>query len=338
VTAELSVVIPTHQRRDLLLKVLAALAAQTLEPARFEVVVVCDGCDDGSAAAARTATAAGGTMAGLRLEVLEQANSGAATARNQGARHARAGLLLFLDDDMIAAPDLLARHLRQHADQAGAIVIGNLPVHPDSPRSFLTVGLARWVDRRHDLLSQPGAVIPADEILTGQMSMSRETFNRLGGFDVRFTAGGTFGGEDIELGWRARHLEISVIYAAGAVSQQVYRKTFPALCRNIRDAAAADTLMAATHPDMRPHLPLGQIATLPRAQRLALNGTLRRPGLWTWIMRPLLAALDRAAARGATGRGWEHLHGIARAHLYGLGMLDGAAAASSSPAASSRTA
>jgi len=155
VTPELSVVIPTHQRRDLLLKVLTALAAQTLPRARFEVVVVCDGCDDGSAAAARSATATGGTMEGLQLEVLEQANSGAATARNQGARHTRAGLLLFLDDDMIAAPDLLARHLQRHADQAGAIVIGNLPVHPDSPRSFLTVGLARWVDRRHDLLA-PG--------------------------------------------------------------------------------------------------------------------------------------------------------------------------------------
>lgn len=337
-TPELSVVIPTHQRRDLLMQVLAALARQTLDRARFEVVVVCDGCDDGSAAAAMTAAGSGGAAAGLQLEVLEQANSGAATARNQGARHARGSLLLFLDDDMIAAPDLLASHLRRHADHDGAIVIGNLPVHPDSPRSYLTVGLARWVDRRHELLSQPDAAIPADEILTGQMSMSRATFERLGGFDVRFTANGTFGGEDIELGWRARHLDIDVLYAADAVSQQVYRKTFPALCRNIRDAAAADTLMAATHPDMHPHLPLGQIATLPRAQRLALNGTLRRPGLWAWLMGPLLTALDRAAARGATGRGWEHLHGIARAHLYGLGMLDGAAAADPSPAAPSRTA
>ncbi len=338
-TPELSVVIPTHQRRDLLLKVLAALAGQTLEQDRFEVVVVCDGCDDGSADAARAAAETGGMLQGLHLEVQEQNNSGAATARNQGAGKARADLLLFLDDDMIAAPDLLSAHLRRHEEHTGAIVIGSLPVHPDSPRSYLTVGLARWVDRRHRLLSRPGATIPADEILTGQMSMSRETFHRLGGFDVRFTANGTFGGEDIELGWRARNLDIPVVYAPDAVSEQVYRKTFKALCHNIRDAGAADTLMVATHPDMRPHLLLGQATTLPLTQRLALWGTLQLPGFSALLMGPLLNILDGAAARGATAKVWEHLHGVSRSHLYGLGMLDGAAAAASTDAAaSSRTA
>jgi len=326
VTPEVAVVIPTYQRRDLLLQVLAALAAQTLARERFEVVVVCDGSDDGSAEAAQAVVANGGSLAGLPLRVLQQPNSGAATARNHGAATASADLLLFLDDDMIAGPELLATHLKHHAEHQGAIVIGNLPVHPDSPHSYLTVGLGRWVARRHGLFSRPGAAVPADEILTGQMSMSRSTFQRLGGFDVRFTAGGTFGGEDIELGWRATHLGIPVIYAPDAVSEQVYRKTFPALCRNIRHAGAADTLMVATHPDVRPHLLLGQVSDLGMAQRLALRFTLRAPNFCELLFRPLLRVLDRAASRGRDGQIYEHLHSIARAHLYGLGMVDGAAA------------
>jgi len=330
VTAELAVVIPTHQRRDLLVRVLAALATQTLARERFTVTVVCDGCSDGSADAARRAVAAGGEAAGLRLRVMEQANAGAATARNRGAEDSDAGLLLFLDDDMIAQPDLLAVHLEQHRQRPGTIIIGHLPVHPDSPPSYLTLGLARWVDRRHQLLSQPGAPVPVDEVLTGQMSMAREIFQRLEGFDTRFTAGGTFGGEDVELGWRARDRGVAVVYQPRAVSQQVYRKTFTALCRNIRDAAAADSLMAAVHPGVAAHLPLGQMDSMPLGQRLALRTTLKQPRMCAALFSPLLALLNLAAARGWSARIWEHLHGIARAHLYGLGMRDAEAAGISS--------
>ena len=46
---EIAVVIPTHQRRDLVLRVLASLAAQRLDIARYEVCLVCDGCSDGTA-------------------------------------------------------------------------------------------------------------------------------------------------------------------------------------------------------------------------------------------------------------------------------------------------
>ena len=44
---------------------------------------------------------------------------------------------------------------------------------------------------------------------------------------------------------------------------------------------------------------------------------------------PLLALLSRAEAAGLTAGVWEHLHGVARAWLYGLGMADGEAAADS---------
>jgi len=322
---DISVVIPTHQRRDLLLKVLAALAAQTTNMARFDVTVVCDGCHDDSAAAVRRAARAAGRE-GLRLRALEQSHAGAAMARNHGARQTTGCLLLFLDDDMIAAPDLLAVHLQEHRTRPGGIVVGCLPVHPQSPPSYLTAGLQRWAERRHRRLSRGDGPVPPDDVLTGQMSMSRRTFDLLDGFDTRFTAGGSFGGEDIGLGWRARRRHIGVHYAPAAISHQMYRKTFAALCRNIRDSGAADSLMAATHPDVRQHLPLGQVAGLPLLQRLTLRGTLRAPAALTVIFRPLLGLLDRAAAGGRHGHIYEHLHGIARAHLYGLGMLDAPAA------------
>ena len=331
---ELAVVIPTHERRDLLRSVLAALAGQTVPPERFQVIVVCDGCTDGSAEAARDAGRVDGPAAGLGVTVLEQDNSGAATARNRGVSASGAPLLLFLDDDMIAAPDLVEIHLDVHGRRPGGIVLGAMPVHPDSPRSYLTRGLARWTERRNARLSDPEAEIPADEVLTGQMSMARSTFERLGGFDVRYTAGGTFGGEDVELGWRARRVGIPLLYEPRAVSRQVYRKTFRGLCENIRHAGAADLLMATEHPEVAPHLMLGQGNRLPRGQRWALDGTRAAPAVTHLAAAPLLAILELAESRGWTSVFWEHLHGVARGHLYGLGMLDGERAV----AASRRTA
>jgi len=100
---EITVVVPTHQRRRLLARMLEALLDQSVGGERYQVVVVCDGCDDGSAEAARNAARSGGP----RLEVIEQPRSGAAAARNRGSAAGSAPGLLFLDDDMIVAHDLL---------------------------------------------------------------------------------------------------------------------------------------------------------------------------------------------------------------------------------------
>jgi GT2 family glycosyltransferase len=333
---EIAVVIPTHQRRELLKRALGALAVQTIARERYEVVVVCDGCTDGSAEALRAFEGGAADTGPWRLTVLEQENAGAATARNRGARPASAPLLLFLDDDMIAAGDLLGSHLARHAARPGAIVLGAIPVHTDSPRSFLTEGLSRWAERRHAFLSNvpcadgpSGTVpergapeVPADEVLTGQLSLARSTFEALGGFDPRFTADGTFGGEDVELGWRAKRLGIPIAYEPRAVSRQVYDKTFRSLCRDIRQSGAADVRMARLHPEIREKLLLGRLSSLSRWERRAARLTLAHPRLAAILAAPVVAFLDLAARLHATGRVFEHLHAICRAHFYALGILD----------------
>ena len=105
-----SVIVPTHQRRERVVHNVEALAGQEL--ASFEAIVVVDGSTDGTAAALRELDLP------FPLTVVEQDNQGAAEARNAGARAAVGEILLFLDDDMEAAPSLLAEHDRSH--RAGA--------------------------------------------------------------------------------------------------------------------------------------------------------------------------------------------------------------------------
>lgn len=102
---ELSVIIPTHNQAERLRLVLRSLRRQTLAAEQFEVLVVDDGCTDGTAA-----MAAGMEMVNLRVLSLRP-NRGRNLARNLGAAEARGELLVFLDGDALPAPDLLERYL-----------------------------------------------------------------------------------------------------------------------------------------------------------------------------------------------------------------------------------
>ncbi|MGI9155920.1 MAG: glycosyltransferase [Marmoricola sp.] len=234
-----SVVVPTYQRRDLVTRVVEALSEQSEPP--LEVLVVVDGSTDGSAAALRALTTP------FPLHVLEQANAGASRARNRGAAEAKGNLLLFLDDDMLAAPDLLQRLGMAHAGGASA-VLGHIPVAADATTSFLARGLADWADRRRLRLLETGGTLTAGDLLTGQLSVRREVFESLGGFDEQFTKDGAFGGEDTDFGRRLFDAGHRVVFAPDAIAHQWYTVTPDAYLRQWHQAGAADVRYLRKHP------------------------------------------------------------------------------------------
>lgn len=106
-----SVIVPTFNRADLLARALESLAAQSLAPERFEVVVVNDCGLDPSA-----------TVAGFadRLDVrlvTTPENVGLAGARNVGIAESSGRFLSFLDDDDLLYPE----HLQLLVDAANEL-------------------------------------------------------------------------------------------------------------------------------------------------------------------------------------------------------------------------
>lgn len=105
---ELTVVIPSHNRRDLLGACLESFREQVAPRVKFEVVVVLDGSTDG------TAEMLSGFRPTFSLNVVTQSHAGSSAARNAGAERAKGDVLLFVDDDMIASPSLVSAHLTAH--------------------------------------------------------------------------------------------------------------------------------------------------------------------------------------------------------------------------------
>ena len=84
-----SVIIPARNAARTLPSCLRALAGQTLAQGRFEVIVVDDGSTDETAAVAAEHGA----------RVVQIANVGPASARNQGVEAAEGSILVFTDAD-----------------------------------------------------------------------------------------------------------------------------------------------------------------------------------------------------------------------------------------------
>lgn len=236
-----SIVIPTFQRRDVVVASVEALARQNY-PGPFDVVVVVDGSTDGSAEALRA------LQLPFPLTVIEQGNSGAASARNRGASGATSEILLFLDDDMEGASDLLTEHARSYTGGADA-VIGHIPLHPESPRNFLTAAIGEWVDSRAQGLAGRSELGLFD-LLTGQLSVRRELFERLGGFDCAFTDGGSYGDEDLDFGWRLLKGGHSIKFNSAAVTRQRYVVGFAHHLRQWREAGRANVALTRKHPEL----------------------------------------------------------------------------------------
>jgi glycosyltransferase involved in cell wall biosynthesis/peptidoglycan/xylan/chitin deacetylase (PgdA/CDA1 family) len=201
-----------------------------------ELIVVVDGSTDG------TAEALGAINSPFPVKIVEQSNGGVASARNRGAAVAVNDVILFLDDDMIADPTLLDEHARLHRAGADA-VIGDTPIHPDSPQSFLPQSVARWIAST----SVKSPLSPFD-VFSGQLSVRRSVFEQLGGFDTAFTSAAAFGNEDADFGVRllARH---DVRHNPAAISHQLYLVTPRQFMARARRAVAADLHFVRKHPE-----------------------------------------------------------------------------------------
>ena len=93
---EVSVIVPTYNRKAWLKECLDALIKQTYPRTRYEIIVADDGSSDGTAELVKSYKG---------IIYLHQQNQGQAAARNLGLSAAHGSIIAFTDDDCIPSKD-----------------------------------------------------------------------------------------------------------------------------------------------------------------------------------------------------------------------------------------
>lgn len=243
-----SVVIPTHNRKEALLDTLTALAKVEFPRSRWEVIVVDDGSTDGTEAAVRERAAAGD----LHLRYLRQANSGPAAARNRGAAASESDVLIFLDDDILVEPDFVTRHVEALKTHPGCWIAGRI-THPEVLRATPFGAYRDTVWERFHRQHPADRISETDGGSAANLSLWNADFRRLGGFDESFN---TPSCEDWDLGIRARQAGIRVLYHPRLVTQHMdwAAQSLDHFCERQRTYSIADALLWHKYGDSSPRL------------------------------------------------------------------------------------
>ncbi len=273
--ADLAVVIPTRNRWPILKRTLDALAEQTVSG--FETIVVVDGTDQEVP-----------TLQGVRL--LEKGHAGPGAARNAAAAATDRSLVLFLGDDMVPVPELVARHLDTHNrhPEPEAAVLGHVDLHPDVENNRLN----RWMDwsgTQFDYHNITGVDAGFGRFYSCNVSLKRGFFVGAGGFDEDFV----YYYEDLDCGWRLSRKGLRLLYEPAAVAHHLHALNWPGIVSRFQGVARGERLMSSKHAWFEPFF----------ARRV--QGALRRPPtsrLWPRVVDQIPSALTplrRAAERKA---------------------------------------
>jgi GT2 family glycosyltransferase/glycosyltransferase involved in cell wall biosynthesis len=208
-STDLSVIIPTFNRKETLRACLANLALQALPTRRWEVIVVDDGSTDGTAELCRTFPEF------YRLRYIRQENAGAGAARRLGVEQASGEYVLFINDDTMAHSLLLGEHLRAQREhrREKISVLGNFRYPGEASERALTHYLSTSPFLFPQATLKPGMHTDPAYFITCNLSVRRDAVLAAGSFDPQFTVG-----EDTDLGIRLRAAGYRVLYNRKALA------------------------------------------------------------------------------------------------------------------------
>jgi glycosyltransferase involved in cell wall biosynthesis len=213
---ELSVVIGTFNRAHTLADTLKVLGSQQCPPALgWEIVVVDNNSNDTTSQVVNTFA----KTAPVPVRYVFEPRQGLSHARNRGIQEARASTIAFTDDDVIPAPDWVARvHAalaKWHADGVGGRVLPQWESPPpqwilDNPRLLSRLALMDFEGAR--LLTLPTHGEP--RVWGANMAFRRHVFDKVGMFDPRrgMTGKKFFRGEEVDLINRALASGLRIAY------------------------------------------------------------------------------------------------------------------------------
>ncbi len=239
---KVSVVIPTLNRARTLATTLDRIERQTVPPDLYEVLIVDNNSTDGTQAMLRQKAAVY-----PNLTVCFQPKPGAAAARNKGLRRSSGEIVLFIDDDIFAEPDLIEAHLLCRDENPRASIVGKvLPPWDSSTDPFLRYLRDAGIFSPYSFAA--GRPMDFSDFHTGNVSAMRKDLLAVGGFNELFFL---YGMEDIELGYRLQKLGCPVMPGDKARARHEYFPTPMQFLTKCQQAGYSLGMLIELHPELR---------------------------------------------------------------------------------------
>lgn len=259
---ELSVVIPTLNRHDVLPRTLSGLARQAPGGPSFEVLVVADAAEPNPDRVRAAVASASGAR------VLQAARPGASAARNLGWREAHSELVLFLGDDIVPNERLLANHADWHGRDPEPTV--GVLGHVRWARELKVTPFMRWLEHgfQFDYPNIVGEDAGWGRFYTANVSVKRSMLERVGGFDEERLP---FLYEDLDIGKRMSEHGFRLLYNREAVGEHLHAVEIESWRDRARQIARAEHAFVRLHPEVPPFF-LRSFTEAERAPRASGRG------------------------------------------------------------------
>ncbi|HYH07595.1 MAG TPA: glycosyltransferase family 2 protein [Thermoanaerobaculia bacterium] len=281
-----SIVIPTYNRLDMLVRVLDALDAQVEAPP-FEVIVVNDGSKDDTDR----------VMAQRKgITFRTQPNAGPGRARNHGVSLASGQFVIFIGDDTVPEPRFVAEHARVHRESDDDPLTACLG-YTGWPRGERVTAFMDYINdyglQFGYKLIKDGDVVPFNFFYTSNISIAREVLAAYP-FDTTFPSAAW---EDIELAYRLDAKGLKIRYNAKAVTRHYHPMNIDSFAKRQYTVGRSGAIFYEKHPELGHFLGVHELETrkladesqLAKLRRKARLGErfrlLARPAVFETLMR-----------------------------------------------------
>lgn len=242
---EITVIIPTFNRAQVLRDTLKGYELQSVRKSVFELIVVDDGSTDETAAILEEAL----RTAPYKIRIHRQRNRGPGQARNWAIAEAQSPLVLITGDDIIPHENLLWEHLLRHSKSPAdsKAVLGKVEWDPEAPVSFFMYFITEVANYQfgfHQIKNMESASYRF--FYTSNISLKTAFLKKQPVFHPAFIHAAY---EDIELGYRLEKCGLEIAYQPKAIGYHRHPVTLSSFCDRQYKAGQMSVVMSQLHPE-----------------------------------------------------------------------------------------
>jgi len=236
---KLSVIIPTYNRKDNLVKTLKAFSQQSYK--NFEIIIVDDGSIDSTGEVVKRLSLS------LEMKYVFQQNKGPASARNLGIRQAKGEIVFFTGDDIIPSENLLQEHIN---------------IHQTAKRNIVVLGYTKWAPqikvtpfRKYitDYHFAYPSIVDENNVnwgyfYTSNISINKDFLEKAGLFDEEFPYAAY---EDTELGYRLFQYGMRMVFNKEAIAYHNHLINFKSYQNTMFNKGKSAVILAKKVPQLK---------------------------------------------------------------------------------------